>query len=124
MPNSVKGEVPLKLSDGRDFTLVFDMDALVQAEDEYGKPLPVLMERVREGFVGAVRILFWAALQRHHPEVTLSDVNDLLTEHSDAIEKMLTAYQKAMPAEGKEGKNPPAKTQRGKTSGSSGAKRG
>lgn len=118
MANSVKGEVPLKLSDGREFVLVFDMEALIQAEDEYGKPLPVLVERVQQGFFSAIRALFWASLQRHQPGTTLQDVNDLLTEHSDAIEKMLEAYAAAMPTEGKDGANP-----RGKTSGGNGVKR-
>jgi hypothetical protein len=123
MPNAIKGEVPLKLSDGREFVLVFDMDALVQAEDEYGKPLPQLMQRVQAGFFGAIRVLFWASMQRHQPGTSMAEVNDLLTEHSDAIEQMLKAYEAAMPAgdgaEGKEGGNP-----RGKPSGSNGAKRG
>ena len=119
MANSAKGEVPLKLSDGRELTLVFDMEALVRAEDEYGKPLPELMQRVQAGFFGPIRVLFWAAMQRHQPGTSMQDVDDLLTEHSDAIEKVLTAYEAAMPQGGKEGANP-----RGKTSGGSGAKPG
>lgn len=117
MPNPVKGEVALKVDD-RELTLVFDMDALVRAEDAYGQPLPVLMERVQRGFFGAIRVLFWAAMQRHQPGTAMDEVDVILTEHSDALEAMLKAYEKAMPdAEGKKGANPP-----GKTSGGNGAK--
>lgn len=117
MPNPVKGEVALKVDD-RELTLVFDMDALVRAEDAYGQPLPVLLERVQRGFFGAIRVLFWAAMQRHQPGTAMDEVDVILTEHSEALEAMLKAYEKAMPAEGKKGANPP-----GKTSGGNGAKR-
>ena len=39
MANAIKGEVPLNLSDGRNLTLIMDMEALVEAESAYGKPL-------------------------------------------------------------------------------------
>lgn len=121
MPNPVKGEIALDLAPGKRVVMVFDMEALCRAEDAYGHPLKLLMERVQGGFLGAIRILFWAAMQRHQPDTTMADVDALLTEHGDAIEKMLTAYEKAMPAvgEGKDGKNP-----RLKASGGNGAKPG
>ena len=120
--NPVKGEVPLKLSDGREFVLVLDFEALVEAESAYGKPLAQVMADAATGFVGATRALLYGALRAKHPAVTLRDASALFLEHSDevsaALEKAATA---AIPdkasAEGNVGK-----PRRGKTSGASGAK--
>src|SRR3546814_3437222 len=51
--NRLKGEAPLKLSDGREFVFHLDFDALVEAEQAYGKPLPRLMADASQGYVGA-----------------------------------------------------------------------
>jgi hypothetical protein len=124
MPNIVKGQVPLTLSDGRSLTLVLDFDALVEAEGAYRKPLGALMADASAGFVGAVRALLYGALRSHHPEMSLRDAGDLFSTDADAIKDALAhAGDAAFPKEGKEGPNPPVKTQRGKTSGRSGAKR-
>lgn len=122
MPNPIKGEVPLKLSDGRDFVLVMDFEALVEAESASNLPLPQLMARAGLGFVSAQRTLLYGALRRNHPDLTLEDCSAImLTE----IEKVTEALTKAMEAgfpeakksEDKDGANPP-----GKTSGGNGAK--
>ena len=68
--NPVKGEVPLKLSDGREFVLVLDFEALVEAESAYGKPLAQVMADAATGFVGATRALLYGALRAKHPAVT------------------------------------------------------
>jgi hypothetical protein len=120
VPNPIKGEVPLKLSDGREFTLVLDMEALVEAEAAYGKPLAQVMADASAGFVGASRALLYGAMRAHHPSVTLREASALFMQHGEAVSETLTAAaDAAMPAsaEGNVGKPP-----RGQTSGGSGAK--
>lgn len=123
MTNPLKGEATLSLADGRSFTLAFDMEALIEAESAYGKPLKQLMQDASAGFVGAVRSLIYGGLRARHPEITLREASTILMENSDALSIALEAALAAsMPdpkkgAEDKEGGNP-----RGKASGSSGAK--
>lgn len=123
MPNSVKGEVLLKLSDGREFTLVLDMEALVQAETAYGKPLPKMMADASEGFVGASRALLYGALLTKHPKMTLGEATALFMADAEAVaEALAEAVEKGFPEVSAEGNG--GKPRRGKTSGGSGAKRG
>ncbi len=123
MSNPIRGETPLKLGDGREFTLVLDFEALVEAESAYGKPLAVLMSDAGAGFVGASRALLFGALRTKHPGVSLRDASAILQTDGDTVGTALTlaadaAFPDAGKAEGKEGKNPP-----GRASGRSGAKR-
>ena len=122
MPNPIKGEVPLKLSDGREFVLVLDMEALVEAETAYRKPLAQLMADASAGFVGASRALLYGAMRAHHPSVTLRDASAMFMQHGEEVSQALSdAAEAAMPeassAEGNVEKPP-----RGPTSGGSGAK--
>jgi hypothetical protein len=124
MPNPIKGEVPLKLSDGREFVLVLDFEALVEAEAAYGKPLARVMADAGAGFVGASRALLYGALRANHPAITLRDASGLFLEHAEAVSEALekaaaAAFTEDASAEGNGGK-----PRRGKTSGSSGAKPG
>src|SRR5213595_2861188 len=121
MPNPVKGEVALQLSDGREFVLVMGFEALVAAETSYGKPIAELMKDAARGFLGASRAILFGALQARHPELTAGDAAAMLMSDSDAVTDALTAATEAAfpPAEGKKGVNPP---QAGKTSGASGAR--
>src|SRR6478609_4662181 len=120
--NPIKGEVPLRLSDGREFVLVLDFEALVEAEGAYGKPLAQVMADASAGFVGASRALLYGALRAKHPGITLRDASALFLEHADdvsaALEQAATAAFPDASAEGNAGS-----PQRGPTSGGSGAKR-
>lgn len=122
--NKVKGETPLVLSDGREFTLVLDMEAMLSVEDSTGKPLPKVMAQAGEGFMSATAAIAQAAFARHHPEVTRSDVLGIMQSDSNALTDALgKAADAAFPkAEAGNAKAPKA-NQRGKTSGRSGAKR-
>ncbi len=124
--NSIKGETPLVLSDGREFTLVLDMEAMLSVEDATGKPLPRVMAQASEGFMSATAAIAHAAFTRNHPEVTRSDVLDIMRSDSEALTEALgKAAENAFP-QGQSGnaKAPKAKLQAGKTSGRSGAKQG
>lgn len=126
MANKVKGETPLVLSDGREFTLVLDHEALLSIEESTGKPLPRVMAMAGEGFITSTAAIAQAAFARYHPEVTLAEVvRMVMSDDSDALEEALgKAVEAAFPDSEKSGngKAPKAKPQRGKTSGRSGAK--
>ncbi|WP_288413852.1 hypothetical protein [uncultured Novosphingobium sp.] len=128
MANIGKGEVSLDLGDVGRFTLAFDMQALVAAEEAADRPIADLLDRAKRGFMGASRAIFFGALQRHHPETSIDDVDELLNVHGDTIAHALgKTLDASMPAadaaaravEGKQGANPP-----GKSSGRSGAAQG
>lgn len=125
MANAIKGEVPLVLSDKRQFMLVMDMEALVEAESAYGKPLQKMMADAAQGFVGASRALLYGALRFKHPHLTLRDASDLFVSDADAVGDALSqAVELGFPqaaTTSAEGNGP--KPSRGKNSGGSGAKR-
>lgn len=127
--NRLKGEAVLSLKDGRSFTLVLDMEALLAAEEVYGHPLARVLADVDKGFLGAKRALFAGALRAHHPTVTAKDALDLIGQDAEAVTLALNAAILAgmgQPAEGKQPANPPKARARGtsKSSGAGGAKRG
>lgn len=123
MANPVKGEASLKLKDGRQFVIVMDMEALVEAETAYGKPLAQLMADVSGGFVGASRALLYGSLRANHPDVSLRDASGLFMADPDAVSQALNdAVESGFPDASAEGNVP--KPQRGKNSGRSGAKQG
>lgn len=123
MLNAVKGEVPLKLEDGREFTLVLDFEALVRAEAAYGKPLGVLLADTMHEFIGAGRCLLYGGLLAHHSEVSVRQVSDFYIGNQAAIiEALGAAIEAGFPKQGGEGKNSGNARPPGKTSGGSGAK--
>lgn len=136
MPNPLKGETPLNLGGGREFTLVLDYEALILAVDAYGKGFGELLAdsmppEDEDGNVvghpkyGAIRALLFGALNYHHPEITLRGASALLLDNMEAVTAALAeAGERGLPKaegnpEGKQGSHPP---QRGKSSGRSGAK--
>jgi hypothetical protein len=128
MANPVKGEVPLGLSDGRVFVLVMDMEALVEAETAYGKPLQQVMADASKGFIGASRALLFGALRAKHPDVTLREASAMFMSDPDAAGEALTAAVEAgfpdakASAEGKARAKPRGSLPSGKISGRSGVK--
>lgn len=129
MANPVKGETLLTLADGRQFTIVMDMEALIEAEQAYGKPMAQMMADANRGFISALRALVFGAMRAHHPQVTLAEATAvLMAEQAVVAAALLDAVKLAFPdaAAGGEGKKPgkalpPRRA--GKTSGASGAKR-
>lgn len=81
--NPEKGEVALTVGD-RSYIYVLDMNALCIAEKAMSKDeerLVTSQEIVLSSVMGSnrhTRFMLWAALQRHHPEVTLEDATDIL----------------------------------------------
>lgn len=121
MVNHLKGEAPLKLSDGREFVFLLDFDALVEAESAYGKPLPRLMADASQGYVGAVRALLLGGLRRHHPDFTTDEATAIILTDFEAVATgMMAAVEAAFPKA--EGKKPGNAGQTGPTSGRAGVK--
>lgn len=126
MANPVKGETPLVLADGREFTLVLDMEAMLSVEDTMGKPLPKVMAMAAEGFMTATAAIAQSAFALHHPEVGRADVLKMMQSDNVALTEALSKASDAAFGSGEPGnaEAPKAKPRRGKTSGRSGAKPG
>lgn len=128
MPNDLKGETPLVLSDGREFTLALDHEALLGVEQSYGKPLHKAMADAQEGFLSAVAAIAQAAFTRFHPNVTRGDIIKMvMSADRDAVTDALgvaaeNAFSPPTKAPVGNAKSKPARP--GRTSGRSGAKRG
>ena len=62
-----------------EYKLAFDFNALCLAEKEVG-PLGNVIGEMSAVSLTVVRALFWAGLQKHHPEVSLTDAGDIAQE--------------------------------------------
>lgn len=84
MANREKGEFDLEIK-GKTYTFVLDIDAMIAMEDLFSTPqtdvtFDELMRRLQRGSVKATRALIWAALRRHHKEISLADAGDLIRD--------------------------------------------
>jgi hypothetical protein len=125
MPPVFQGEIPLRLKDGREFTLTLNNETLFEAEQVYGKPVHYLLAHANLGFWGAIRAFLCAALRPKHPAITVADCAAMITGGDlDAITKALeSAIEAAMPdPAGQEGEKGSRPTQRGSSSGRNGAR--
>lgn len=146
-PNPIKGEVPLKLSDGRVFTIVLDRAGLVKAAqahtgrtkitkllsdiqplvggdgkvvlDEDGEPL--------KDTIPATCAMLYGAMDAYHPEVTLRDATNILLGDVDAVSQAISdavelGFPDAKSGEDRETANPPLPSQNAKSSGRNGVK--
>lgn len=88
MANPERGEVALTIGD-RTYTLVLDMDGICQAEAALSSPGQIVS--ITEIFYGAAigsqrhaRVLVWASLRRHHPDLSLERAGELMGEFGGA----------------------------------------
>lgn len=89
MANREKGEVSLSVG-GKPYTLVLTTNAMVQLEDLFStadKELTFqqVLEKVSAGSVRHIRGFVWAALQEHHPAMTVKDAGEFITEAGGLI---------------------------------------
>lgn len=82
LANPERGETKITLGD-KTFTMVMDQHAIRSLEDELSteKKDAVYHEIIRaanRGQFRAIHGLFWASLQRHHPEMTMAKIDDLI----------------------------------------------
>lgn len=94
MANALKGEAGLALHDGRQLTLRYDFDAFCEIEDIAGMTMGDVMEKLGTNPpLKVARAVLAGGLKHHHPELTLSDVGEIIVENADVI---AGAMQKAM----------------------------
>ena len=104
MTNPEKGEVDLVIN-GTTYTLTLKTAALMAFQKRFStseKPadLEVLMSKAQAGSLEHVMALFWAALQKFHPEITFDHAVNLIDD-AGGIEKLdatlLEAAQSTVP---------------------------
>lgn len=80
MANPLKGEIDFP--HGADtYTLCFTSNALVEVEQVSGQAIhAVLVDWQQDIAFAPLRNLFWGALRKHHPKMSLFDAGDLLDE--------------------------------------------
>lgn len=99
-------DVVVKLNDGKERKLKFDLNALAELEDMYGT-VDDAFKALDSGSVKAVRAVLWAGMLHDEPELTEREVGSLmdiqcLTEMTDALSQ---AFDNDMPVSEK-GDNP------------------
>jgi hypothetical protein len=107
MANQERGEIALSIGD-RVYTLVTDFDARCQVESLFQTDdKPFAYEKVAL-FAASyssthLRAIFWGALRRHHPEITLVEAGELILKAggAEALMKTIQKVQKASSVEGK-----------------------
>ena len=82
----------------------FDFNALAAFEEKSGRPALKAIGEMEDGdaMILDLRLLCWAGLKRHHPEISLEETGDILSECPDAV---MEGIARAM-APGKKGAAP------------------
>ena len=104
MANPQRGDVTIEVL-GKAYTLKIDINAICELEDLLSTPrqlttLQDVIDRMTAGSVRHVRAFVWAALRRHHKEMTLDDVGQFIGDAGgiDAIaEKLRTITGSTLP---------------------------
>jgi hypothetical protein len=102
MANRFLGEVSVDAG-GKSYKLRMDFNAMCEFEDATGKDALEVLAGMEGGkaSVKHLRALAWAALRKHHPDTTLEDAGEIISENTDLVKTLLEA---TMPAKG-EGKD-------------------
>ena len=84
MTNKVRGKVDFEV-DGTSYSLHFTANGMCELEDAAGCNAMAFLKRLESSAAdnlsfGDVRLLFWAGLQEHHPEMSVRDAGALITE--------------------------------------------
>lgn len=102
MANREKGEATFKTGGDR-YTLAMNMHAWALAQDALckGDHVPSIervQKRLAAGHFLTIEAVFWAALQKHHPDVTVEQATDLMGQSaSGAAEALRAALAAATP---------------------------
>ena len=97
MTNSVKGEIQFE-SGGKTYTFKLGMNAQAVIEERTGMTMAKFFKEDRLEDLGAreVRLIFWAALHRQHPEMTEETAGDIIDEiGADEVAELLVRGVKA-----------------------------
>ena len=100
MNHPEKPSVKLKLA-GTEYTLVYDFDAIAEAEEILDRPLITGLRGrdIATPTISLVRAMFFATAHATHPELTFEQVKALVTRKTlaDIWVKVLEAWQLAQP---------------------------
>lgn len=101
--NPDKGELDLTIA-GTTYTLVLKTLALITwqrhfAIDGVRPSIESLVQALQAGSIEHAAVLFWAALQKHHPQITLAAAMDLMDDMGGlpASQELITAFSLATP---------------------------
>lgn len=88
MANRFKGEVT-----AGDYTLRCDFNAMCDFEGATGESALDVFERFESGGVKVthMRAMMWAFMQHHHPEATMQEAGELLSENTDVLGQVIQA---------------------------------
>lgn len=103
---------------GKEYKIEFDINSGCDLEDKSGKPIGTLVNEAFNNFsLTNNRLILWGALRKHYPDLTLTDVGELL-RGTNPVE-ILNACVEEMNHEGFFGKavakTPPKKEASGKS---------
>ena len=99
MANQERGEVPIAIG-GRSYTLRLSINSICELEGELERRhldsnYQTFFVKVRDGSIGAARLLLWACLRDKHPNVTVDDVGGFMEELGD-LSAIFQALSQAM----------------------------
>jgi len=83
MTNKVRGKIDFEV-DGTSYSLHFTANGMCELEEAAGCNAMAFLKRLEASAAenlsfGDVRLLFWAGLQEHHPEMSVRDAGALMT---------------------------------------------
>ncbi|NRB17724.1 MAG: hypothetical protein HRU33_09210 [Rhodobacteraceae bacterium] len=92
MANSFKGEASITIG-AKTWTLVCDFNAMAEFEEATGKDAMNAFEKAEEGGVSIadLRHMVHAFLKQHHPEATLQDAGNIMSEDVAIVASVLAA---------------------------------
>ena len=109
MANRFKGEVSATVA-GKVYTLVMNWNAMAEFETMTGKNAMLVIQTASlkspMSFTDT-RAIVWASMRKHHPEATLEDAGDLLSEDMGLVGALIESS--APPDEPGNGKAPAPK---------------
>ena len=116
MHNPLRGQASFEAG-ASTFTLVFDVNAFCELEDETGFGVAELIDQIKDKpSFRLLRSIFCAGLQTHHPKTSLAEAGEIMSDAGlEGIKNALrSALQAAMPtaADSDEGESAGGKVRR------------
>lgn len=87
MSNRQRGDVPIEI-DGATYLLKMDINSMIALEDLFNDELTFeeIFKRSQSGKLRYVRAIWWAAMQHHHPEISVEQAGELLGKAGGMLE--------------------------------------
>lgn len=118
MKGDFTGEVPFE-AQGQTWTLKLGTKAMRKIEGATGMPMPAVgraLEKEETASIDLVAKVFWGALQHHHPDLSVDDVDDLMDDLGlDKVGPLIAQAFEAAQAPKKGGPARPPKATTGRT---------